>query len=245
MCEDEAKQLNAPYLKRLATGLPWVIAKWAQTIDGRIATRGGDSRWISNERSRRIVHQWRARVDAVMVGIGTVLKDDPQLNARHARPRRNARPVIVDPNLRIPLSAKLLQQGKAVTVAARRQVIDTRPEVADELMAHGVELFALAEQKADEQSIDLRPLLAHLTSAHGATNVLVEGGATLFGTLFAQDLVDQALVFVAPKLMGDEHGLSAVTGLQADLIKNVQAMSLMGSRRVGDDVMLDYQVPHA
>ena len=245
LCEAEARRLNAPYLKRLATGLPWVIAKWAQTLDGRIATAGGDSRWISNEQSRKYVHQLRGRVDAVMVGIGTALQDDPLLTARHGRPRRQAQRVIVDPDLRLPPSAQVLGAGPPVTLAARQAVLDRSNDAAADLAARDVELFGLPEGTPGTSRLPLAPLLAHLAERHAATNVLVEGGAALFGTLLAQDLVDQVIAFVAPKLLGDQAALSAVTGLAADRIADARRLDLEQVKRFGDDVMLSYLVPRA
>ncbi len=111
VCETEAKRLNEAYLKRIATGLPWVIVKWASTLDGKIAARTGDSKWISNEASRRRVHELRARVDAIMTGIGTVLADDPQLTARGVDVKRVARRVVVDPRGELPENCRLARAG--------------------------------------------------------------------------------------------------------------------------------------
>ncbi len=202
LCESEARQLNEPYIKRVTTGLPWVIVKWAQTLDGKIATHTGDGQWISNERSRRVVHQLRARVDAIMVGVNTVIADDPQLTARGVRIRREAKRVVIDPNGRLPRGAKVLGDGPATII--------TSPPLRDVL-----------------RSLD-------------ATNVLVEGGATLIGSLFAEGLVDQVIAFVAPKVLGG--GLSAVGELTIDRIAGAQQLGLRRIKRIGDDVMLDYRV---
>ena len=113
LCEQEARSLNAPYLKLLATGKPYVHAKWAMSLDGKIATRSGDSRWISNEASRKRVHELRGRMDAIIVGIGTVLADDPLLTARPPGPRTACR-VILDSCGRLPLSSKLAQSARLV-----------------------------------------------------------------------------------------------------------------------------------
>src|SRR5207247_11275040 len=108
LCEAEARRLNAPYLKLLATGLPYVTAKWAMTLDGKIATRAGDSKWISNAASRRRVHELRGRTDAVIVGISTVLADDPLLTARPPGPRTPLR-IVLDRHGRLPLTSQLLR----------------------------------------------------------------------------------------------------------------------------------------
>ncbi len=238
-CADEARRLNEPYLKRIDTGLPWVIAKWAQTVDGRIATRSGDSRWISNERSRRDVHALRARVDAVLVGIGTVLADDPQLTARNVPLRRVARRVVVDPTLRMPDGARLLDSSKAPLLIATSEDADTQ-RVA-QLETRGVEVLRLP-RRPDGELLQLRPLLQHLAEQHGATNVLAEGGGRLLGSLYEQGLVDQALVYVAPRLAGDERAVPCVSGLAPAIVEEASRLHLVQVRRFGEDVRLDYRL---
>lgn len=211
LMEAEARRLNEPFLKRVATGLPWVIVKWAQTLDGKTATATGHSQWISNEHSRARVHDIRGRVDAVMVGVGTVIADDPRLTARlpgGQAPLRVARRVVVDRSGRMPADAKLLHDdGPPVTVI-------------------GGDLRTGLKQLADE----------------GATNVLVEGGATLVGALLQAKLVDQLLVFCAPKLVGDAAALPAVSGLSCATMDDALPLELINVERLGDDVLLDYRV---
>ena len=214
VCEAEARRLNEAFLKRATTGLPWVIVKWAQTLDGRTATATGHSRWISNAASRAEVHRLRGRVDVVMVGVGTVIADDPSLTARPPEAsdvKRVARRVVVDRSGRLPPEAKLLRDGgPAVTV------LDG----------------------------DLREGLRQL-AAEGVTNVLVEGGATLTGALFDAGLVDQVLVYVAPKVVGDAAAVPAVRGLTCATMGEARGLALVDVRRLGGDVALDYRVPNA
>ena len=242
LCEDEARQLNEPYLKKLATGLPWVIAKWAQTLDGRIATSTNDSRWISNEQSRKAAHKLRGRVDVVMVGIGTVLADDPQLTVRLARARRKARLVVIDPDLRSPTDAKLLQAGTMVTIATRQSLIDSRSDEVGKMESQGVEFFGLPERGPNRGAVPLQPLFEHLAAECDVTNVMVEGGASLFGSLFDQGMIDQVVAFVGPKVLGDKAALSAVNGLSCELMEHTKRLALQGVKRFGEDVMLDYRV---
>lgn len=212
LMEAEARRLNEAFIKRVTTGLPWVIVKWAQTLDGKTATATGHSRWISSEASRALVHQLRGRVDAVMVGVGTAIADDPRLTARPNNPedvRRVARRVVVDRSGRLPADAKMLHDGgPPVTVI----------------------------------SGDLREGLRRLAD-EGVTNVLVEGGATLVGALLRQRLVDQVLVFVAPKIVGDAAAVPAVHDLTCETIDRALPLELIDVRRVGGDVVLDYRVP--
>ena len=210
VCEDEARRLNEPYLKLRRAGLPWVIAKWAQTLDGKIATATGDSQWISNDRSRRRVHELRARVDAIMVGVNTVVADDPELTARDVEVKRIAKRVVIDPNGRMPRHAKLATQTDPPVIVA----------------------------------VDVKQVLRDLADDGGA-NVLVEGGAALFGALFEQGLVDQVLAFVAPKLVGDADALDAVRGLSLPTIADAKQLELRHVERLGDDVLLDYRVSGA
>jgi len=243
--ESKARSLNEPFIKRTVVGLPWVIAKWAQTLDGRVATRTGDSKWISSDRSRQFVHRLRSRVDAVMVGIGTVLADDPRLTARHVKPKRPARRVVVDPDVKLPATARLLREaGPGLTLAVRQGLLaEPSPRVL-ELAEAGVELVGLPEDSADGSRLLLRPLLEHLATGREATNVLVEGGPRLLGALLREGLVDQVLAFVAPRLLGDTEARAAVEGLHRPRIAEATGLRLTGLRRVGEDVLLDYRVSY-
>ena len=248
ICQAQAEQFNEPYIKRTATGLPWVIAKWAQTLDGRIATSGGDSQWISNTRSRRVVHQLRARVDAVVVGIGTVLADNPRLTARDVPLRRHARRVVVDPRLELPDSARLFDSSGSddlvspLTVAISESIFKAKFSKYAAMQDRGVELIGLPTVRGSKSRLDVKPLFKHLADTHSATNVLVEGGSKLFGSLFGQRLIDQVLAFVAPGLAGDITAVSAAQGLTCQAVDQIQRLSLQAVKRLDGDVMLDYRV---
>jgi diaminohydroxyphosphoribosylaminopyrimidine deaminase/5-amino-6-(5-phosphoribosylamino)uracil reductase len=233
--------VSAPFRRKVLTGLPWVIAKWAQTIDGRIATRAGQSRWISGERSRRLVHRERGRVDAILTGIGTVLADDPQLTARTVRRRRVARRIVIDPRLRIPLAAQLVRTASQApgTVVCLEPAARRESEKAARLRDAGVELLSLPGEGPD---LPLPDALRELTRRHDLTSVLVESGATLLGRLFAADLVCEAAVFVAPLVLGDDEAIPAVRGLVAEQLTSGIALDLVAMHRRGPDVLLRYVV---
>jgi diaminohydroxyphosphoribosylaminopyrimidine deaminase/5-amino-6-(5-phosphoribosylamino)uracil reductase len=225
----ECDLLNEPFLHRVATGRPWVVAKWAQTVDGRLATRSGDSRWISGPRSRRLVHRERGRVDAILTGVGTVLADDPQLVARDGRRRRTALRVVVDPELALPLDRRVFDTGDAPTVVA------ALPErlgstAAERLAARGVGVLPLGADGS------LAPLLDRLGSMQVAT-LLVEAGGGLLGRLFAEDLVDEALVFIAPLIAGDDRAV-AIRGALPASVADLHRWRLLGIHRRGDDALL-------
>lgn len=240
LCQ-HAIDVSAPFVHRIETGLPWVIAKWAQTIDGRIATRTGESRWISNPASRRMVHRERGRVDAILTGIGTILADDPLLTARDVRARRIARRVIVDPNLRIPVDCAVVRTARqySVTVFCLTAAIEQEHERVADLSAAGVEVIGLPMVDDD---VPLAPMLRELVRRHETATVLVESGAGLLGRLFRKHLVNSAWVFVAPTLLGDEHAYPCVRGIHVEDLAAGTRLVLQQVTRRRDDVVLRYRV---
>jgi diaminohydroxyphosphoribosylaminopyrimidine deaminase/5-amino-6-(5-phosphoribosylamino)uracil reductase len=204
--EAEARRLNAPYLKLLATERPWVHAKWAMTLDGKIATRGGDSRWISNEASRRRVHELRGRMDAIVAGIGTVLADNPQLTARPPGPRTPAR-IVLDSQGRIHEDCILVQTARDTpTLVATTERIPHAKRAA--LQDRGCEVMILP---AVHGRASTEALLAEL-GRRRFTNVLVEGGSGVFGSFLDVGAIDEFHVFIAPRLAGGTGATSAVGG---------------------------------
>jgi len=194
----EAAEVLAPFLTRVRLGRPYVIAKWAQSLDGILVTPPGESKWISCEASRRTVHRLRARVDAVLVGGSTVLADDPRLTARHVSLRRRALRVVLDGRLRTPLSAKLVATSKITPTLVLTTPRALNTKKAQQLKRKGVELVVC---KTRNGRLVLGDCLSHL-SGRGVTNLLVEGGPTVLHALLKARLVDEVWAFVAPKLIG-------------------------------------------
>lgn len=240
VAEPRAVAVAEPFVHRVTKGLPWVIAKWAQTIDGCVATGDGQSKWISCERSRAMVHRERGRVDAILTGIGTVLADDPRLTARNVRLRRVARRVVVDPALRIPLDSALIATLDAapLTVACRHHLANEPSPKARELARRGVEVVALPP----DGSAALAPMLRHLVERHGTASVLVEAGPSLLGSLFDQRLVNEAWVFTAPIVLGDEKAMHCVTGRLPRALSDAHRMHVVDLRRRGTDTMTRWRV---
>jgi diaminohydroxyphosphoribosylaminopyrimidine deaminase/5-amino-6-(5-phosphoribosylamino)uracil reductase len=207
--ETEARELNAPYLKLLATGQPWVIAKWAMTLDGKIATRSGDSRWISGEASRKLVHQLRSRVDAIIVGRRTAELDDPLLTARleDGAPPRIATRIVLDSRAQLANTSQLVRTARDFPT-----LLATGPGAPEaerqRLVAAGCEVLCLAGIGRKERLLQLLDELGR----RQMTNILVEGGSELLGSLFDARQIDEVHVFIAPKLIGGKKAATALAG---------------------------------
>ncbi|MEM0984030.1 MAG: bifunctional diaminohydroxyphosphoribosylaminopyrimidine deaminase/5-amino-6-(5-phosphoribosylamino)uracil reductase RibD [Planctomycetota bacterium] len=242
----EANALAEPWLRTLETGRPWLIAKWAQTLDGRIATRTGESKWISGERSRAKVHRLRARVDAILTGPGTVQTDDPMLDARGvARVRRVAKRVIVDPDLDTPLDRRLIKTAREIpTLIACSKALTTSDLASDRRTAleyQGARLLGVPEQPDRPGALRLDMLLAALRERFDASTVMTECGAGLLGSLFDANLVDEARVYIAPIVMSDDRALAAARGRVTEHLADASRFRLVHCRRLGDDVELIYR----
>jgi len=232
--EDEARQLNEAYIKFITTGLPFVAAKFAMSLDGKIATSSGDSRWISGEKSRERVHQLRRVVDAIMVGVNTVLRDDPQLTARDEKGQPMERQpvrVIVDSQARTPTTARLFGEPGRTIVATTSAVPRDR---VDKLRQVGAEVLMLP---ISDWMVDLKALMQELGTRE-ITSVLAEGGSTLFGSVFEQGLVDKVIAFVAPIIIGGVEAKAAVGGEGAEKIAQALRLNRVSIERLGDDVMV-------
>jgi diaminohydroxyphosphoribosylaminopyrimidine deaminase/5-amino-6-(5-phosphoribosylamino)uracil reductase len=204
--EARARRLNAPYLTLLEMGRPQVHAKWAMTLDGKIATRSGDSKWISNVVSRWRVHELRGRMDAIVVGMGTAVADNPQLTVRPPGPRTPTR-IVLDSRGRLPPESFLAQTaGQTPTLLATTQAISSEAQRALEEL--GVRVLPLP---AVDERVDVAALLAEL-GRQRMTNVLVEGGSAVLGSFLDAGLVDEVHVFVAPRLAGGTDARTPIGG---------------------------------
>ena len=216
----------------VTSGRPLVTAKFAMSLDGKIATRTGDSKWITGEESRRYVHELRARADAIMAGISTVVADDPQLTARRSDGTPLARQplrVVVDSSGRLPLESTLLRQpGEtlvAITVAVPNRTLTSLEEAGAVVLA----------VPATGGRVDLLSLLKQL-GLRGVTTVFVEGGGTLLGSLFDAGLVDRVVAFVAPVIIGGESALSPVGGVGIERMADALRLSDVQVEMFGNDV---------
>ena len=227
LCEAESQSLNAPYFKLLSTGRPWVIAKWAMTLDGKIATRTGDSKWISNEESRRRVHELRGRVDAVLVGRGTVVADDPLLTARPPGPRVAAR-VVLSASGELPERCQLRDTAREVPV-----IVFTRAGNESKLTGWadaGAEVIALPD-------CTVPAILADL-GRRRFTNVLVEGGAGVLGAFRDADAIDEVHAYIAPMLAGGATAPGPLGGFGVERIADATRFEDVRVEAVGSDVLV-------
>lgn len=230
---EEAAEVIAPYSTRILHGRPFVIAKWAQSLDGKLATRTGDSRWISCEASRRLVHRLRARVDAILVGSGTVLKDDPQLTARGVPLRRRAIRVVLDRRLRMSTACRVAATSRETPTLVITTVVQAKSRKADHLRELGVEIIPCRLRAGRVSLADCLETVAK----RGVTNLLVEGGPTILASFFEADLVDEAFVFTAPMLIGGRDAPSPLGGRGAGRIDTAIKPRSVQTRRVGSDML--------
>lgn len=232
LLEEQAQELNQAWVKYIRRGVPFVTLKLAATLDGRIAARTGDAHWITGEASRRYVHQLRNQLDAVVVGSGTVLADDPQLTCRIAGGRNPLR-VVLDSRLRIPPDAQLLHQADAaktivvtganVSAAKVRAVQDCGGQIWQFALRHG--------------KIPWQPLLRQLARS-GVVSVLIEGGAAVAASALSAKIVDKILFFYAPKILGGD-GKAMVQGLGIAKVRRAIAVKRLAVRQFGGDILLE------
>lgn len=231
-----AAELNAPFWSVMTTGLPWVIAKVGQSLDGKIATRTGASRWITSPGSRRLGHAWRSRVDAVLVGINTVLVDDPRLTVRGAsqRPGRPIR-VIVDSRLRTPLGARCLQRASTPTLIATTISSGARLK---RFHQRGVEVLSLPAQRG---RVPLTRLCREL-ARRGIHSLLIEGGGEVVASAFAERLVRRVVWCIAPRIIGGRSAPSAVSGAGIGRLTQAVRLDDVTVHRLGPDLCIQGDV---
>jgi diaminohydroxyphosphoribosylaminopyrimidine deaminase/5-amino-6-(5-phosphoribosylamino)uracil reductase len=238
VCETQAKLLNAPFIKFATTGRCWVILKWAQSIDGKAAyaeqrSETEQRRWISNELSRKDAHRLRRRAGAILVGINTVLADDPLLTARPGKGRKPTR-IVLDSKLRIPLDCKLLATAKKVSVLVltSQQTVQANPQAAEQISKKGAELLVFPDTSGQSS---LHFLIDEL-SRRGVAQLLIEGGPRVIASFLKEGLADEICVYITSKLLGGQ-GAVAIAEPMAKLTQAVD-LHYVDVRRFADDVCL-------
>ncbi len=234
--EEEAKEINEAYIKFITTGMPLVTVKLAVSLDGKIATKNGDSKWISGSEARKHVHYLRYTADAIMTGANTVIADDPYLTCRYGgkggKARKQPLRVIVDGRGRTPSKARIFSEPGKVLLALDKLV---KPEKKEAFAQVGAELLELP---SEEGLIGLERLLRALGERE-ITSVLVEGGGILLGSLFDNGLVDKVIIFVAPIIIGGEEAKVAVAGKGVDKVIDAIKLERISVEKFGEDLMIN------
>lgn len=236
--EDQCLQLIAAFNKHISSGLPYTIYKTAMTLDGNTATDKGDSRWVSGDASRARVHQLRDRVEAIMVGIGTVLGDDPLLNTRleNGIEGRDPLRVVVDSHLRMPVDCRMLhQQSQAGTLIA---TVSRDSERIAALERTGAEVVVFDQEQG---RVPLLALWQHLGQLK-IQRLLLEGGATLAAATLKAGLVDQLMLYVAPKLLGGKSTHAIFNGSTCELMTDATKLKNMHYEQIGDDLLITGEI---
>ncbi len=231
LLEKEARELNPAFFKLMQTGRPLVTLKYAQTLDGRIAAAGGSSQWISGPEFRKLAHRLRANHDAVLVGVGTVIKDDPELTVRLVKGRNPLR-IVVDSSLRIPIESLLIRTALSTPVLIACTERASLPKI-QALSAAGVEVILIPPD--DKGEVNLEELLDVL-GKRGISSVLIEGGSGIITAAMAHGLADRLVAAVAPKIMG--RGIEAVGDLGIREVSRALALKYQRVYRLGEDIVI-------
>ena len=232
----EAYKINEAYIKYITTGLPFVIAKFAMSLDGKIATKLGYSKWISNEESRKYVHTLRHCADAIMVGVNTIIADDPRLTARGCNgkggeTKKQPLRIIVDSKGRTPVNSQLFRQPGR-TLLAVIEPLDVSKKI--EFTRKGIDILELPGENG---KVNLGELLKALGKMNIVT-VLVEGGSTLFGTLFDFNLVDIVMAFISPIIIGGGQAKTAIGGKGVENVFEALHLEHVDTMKFGDNILM-------
>lgn len=230
--EEQAKSLNAPFFKLIQKGMPYVMVKWAMSLDGRIASRTGKSQWITSEESRRYVHKIRGQIDGIMVGINTVLQDDPLLTCRIGG-GRNPKRIIIDANALLPLDSRLVKsihEGEVFVVTQK----NAPHERIKKLRHSGCEII---QTENNNGRVHLKELLQRLGFMQ-LTNLLVEGGSSLVTSFIDERLADKVMVFIAPVIIGGRGAKSPVLGNGIDKIDDARRLYDVTIQTISSDVLI-------
>ena len=233
LCQDEIRELNKVFLKYITTKRPYVIMKTAMTLDGKIAAHTGDSRWVTNDESRKLVHELRSEMAAIIVGIGTVLADDPMLNVRlEGNPHQPVR-IVVDSNLRTPIDSQLVKTAKEYRTIIATTVSDNCRDVRP-YVSTGIELI---QCKSKDGHVDINDLMTKLGS-HGIDSLLLEGGGTLNSAFLEAGCVDEVWAFIAPKIIGGEGAKTPVAGKGIEKMSDAIQLQNIDIQNINGDILI-------
>ena len=233
LLEDKATELNRVFLKYIQTGMPYTFLKVAITMDGKIATRSGSSKWITNELSRNRVQKLRNKYMGIMVGIGTVLADDPSLTARVENAIDPYR-IVIDPNLDTPLEAKLVvnNSDEKTILVTKRKNIET--EKYKKMMQNNVKFILI-----DKDEFEMKEVFSEVGKLN-IDSVLVEGGSSVISRCFKENMIDGGEIFIAPKILGDEKATPFIKGFNFDKISDGFELENIRFNTYGNNVSVEF-----
>ena len=235
--QEELTRMNEVFNKYITQNMPFVVAKCAQTLDGKIATATGESKWITSDETRKYAHDKRSEFDAIMVGINTVLKDNPQLNA--TRKDKFLTKIVVDSSLQISLKAKLFQGAKPAQVIVATTAKASKKKI-QEFSNKGVQVL-IAPSKGRRDHVDLKWLVKELAKKE-IPYILIEGGGRLIGRALKDRVVDRLMIYVAPKIIGDQTAVSSISGLNIQKIEGVLELKEMSIQPIGTDFLIEGRI---
>ena len=227
LLKKNAQQINLPYLKYIRTGYPYVIAKIATSLDGKIATHSGNSRWISSTTARKYVHRLRSRMDAIIVGVNTIIKDNPELSAHSYQP--NPTKVIIDPYLRVPPKSRIFRDKNNIILAG-----DTLSNLRRaESIANARFIFL----PLNNHRLSFRRILKELAD-RSFNRILIEGGGTTIAEALKEKMIDEFIFFIAPKIIGGKDAPTAVEGGGVEKVSESTNLNFLEIKKVGVDIFI-------
>jgi diaminohydroxyphosphoribosylaminopyrimidine deaminase/5-amino-6-(5-phosphoribosylamino)uracil reductase len=234
--EEELNRINESFIKYITKKIPFITVKVAQSLDGRIATANGDSKWITSDKARAFAHRLRADYDAVMVGVNTVLRDNPRLNAWFSK--RQPAKIVADSRLSTPESSNIFLSGGKVIIVT----LPTKSGQETQNRANIEKRATILEVKEKDGQVNLKDMMKQLAARFQITSVLVEGGGTMVGSLFDEGLVDKVLFFISPKIIGGKDAIGSVMGKGAARVDKAIKLKDVSLRRLGGDFLVEAYV---
>ncbi len=230
--ENELKKVNEVFIKYIAKRVPFITVKVGQSLDGKIATKTGDSQWITSDKSRAYAHRLRAGYDAIMVGVNTVLRDNPKLDAWFSK--KQPVKIVIDSQLSVPQDANIFLGNREVIIVT----LPVKPGQETENRKVLIQKAKILEVKEKSGQINLKDMMKKI-AALGITNILIEGGGTLIGSLFDEGFVDKVLFFISPKIIGGKEAISSVMGQGIARIDRAYKLKEVKLKRIGEDFLIE------
>jgi diaminohydroxyphosphoribosylaminopyrimidine deaminase / 5-amino-6-(5-phosphoribosylamino)uracil reductase len=230
--EDKLKKINEVFLKYITRRMPFVTVKVAESLDGKIATKTGDSKWITSDKSRALAHRLRRNYDAIMVGVNTILRDNPRLDPWFSK--KQLTKIVVDSNLSTSQDATIFSTHGTVIIVT----LPSPPGQETENRKILSQKAKILDVKEKDGQVNLKDMMKKLAQLE-ITNIIVEGGGTLIGSLFDEGMVDKVLFFISPKIVGGKDALGPVMGKGVSRIDRALKLKEVTTRRIGDDILVE------